>query len=164
MQRIISLLVRNKPGVLFRICGLISRRVFNIDSITVGVTDDCNLSRMTIVMMADDATMEQVKKQLLKLLDVKAVHELSGEQSVAREVALIKINVRDIDRKKLMNDVNAIFGRILDMGVHSATIELTGTCNHIDECIETLRNYGIIEIARTGMVALESGDLTLKEN
>ena len=164
MQRIISLLVTNRPGVLFRICGLISRRVFNIDSITVGVTDDHNLSRMTIVMKADDATIEQVKKQLLKLMDVKAVHELSGHLSIAREVALIKTNVRDIDRKKLMEDVNSMFGRILDMGEHSATIEITGTCNHIDDCIDTLRQYGIIEIARTGMVALESGDLTLKEN
>jgi len=157
MQRVISFIVSNQPGVLCRIAGLISRRGFNIESITVGVTDDPKLSRITIVMFAEDAIIEQVIKQLDKLLDVKAIREVPDEAGTIRELALIKVH-SGAKRKDFMDLVNSLWGVVLDMGDDSTTVQLTGTTMYINDGIEKLRKYGIIEIARTGMVALESGD------
>ncbi|MGI5849539.1 MAG: acetolactate synthase small subunit [Christensenellales bacterium] len=161
MQRVISFVVSNQPGVLCRISGLISRRGFNIESITVGVTDDPALSRITIVMFAEDSVIEQVVKQLDKLLDVKAIKEIPKEKGVLREIALVKVNVVGIDRKDFMEAVTARSGIVLDIGEKSTTVQLTGTITFINEGIEALKKFGIVEIARTGMVALESGDSQL---
>lgn len=159
-QRVISFIVSNQPGVLCRISGLISRRGFNIDSLTVGVTADPSLSRITIVMYADDSVIEQVIKQFDKLLDVKAIKEIPPEKGAMREVALMKLSLGD-DRRELMEDIAARGGVVLDIGETTTTIQLTGTVSFINESIETLRKYGIAEIARTGMVALERGDSVL---
>ena len=156
-QRVISFIVSNQPGVLSRISGLISRRGFNIDSLTVGVTSDPVLSRITIVMHADDAVIEQVIKQFDKLLDVKAIKEIPADKGAMREVALLKLYLSK-DRRQLMEDIAARGGVVLDIGETTATIQLTGTVSFINESIETLTKYGLAEIARTGMVALERGD------
>jgi acetolactate synthase-1/3 small subunit len=161
MQRVISFIVSNQPGVLCRISGLISRRGFNIESLTVGVTSDPGLSRITIVMYAEDAIIEQVIKQFDKLLDVKAIKEIPQDHGTMREIALVKVNVSGIDRKDFMKEVSARSGIVLDIGENTATIQFTGTISFINECIEVLREYGIVELARTGMVALESGDTRL---
>lgn len=158
MQRVISFIVTNQPGVLCRISGLISRRGFNIESLTVGVTSDPSLSRITIVMYAEDSVIEQVIKQLDKLLDVKAIKEIPQDKGTLREIALVKVNVFGIDKKEFMKDVSARAGIVLDIGDESATVQLTGTISFINDSIEALRQYGIVELARTGMVALECGD------
>jgi acetolactate synthase-1/3 small subunit len=159
-QRVISFIVSNQPGVLCRISGLISRRGFNIDSLTVGITADPALSRITIVMYADDAVIEQVIKQFDKLLDVMAIKEIPADKGAMREVALVKLHLNG-ERREMMEDVAARGGVVLDIGDATATIQLTGTVSFIDASIETLRRYGIAELARTGMVALERGDSVL---
>lgn len=161
MQRVISFIVSNQPGVLCRISGLISRRGFNIESITVGVTDNPDLSRITIVMVAEDAIIEQVVKQLDKLLDVKAIKEIPQGSGTSRELALVKVNAGVEDKKDLMDVVNSLWGIVLDIGQSTTTVQLTGTTVSINEGIDKLQKYGIVEIARTGMVALESGDTQL---
>lgn len=163
MQRVISFVVSNQPGVLCRISGLISRRGFNIESLTVGVTDDPGLSRITIVMDADDAVTEQVIKQFDKLLDVKAIKEIPKDRGTLREVALVKVSTAGKNRKDFMDAVTARGGIVLDMGENTTTVQLTGTISSINEGIEELNAYGIVELARTGMVALECGDTRLYE-
>lgn len=164
MQRVISFIVSNQPGVLCRISGLISRRGFNIESITVGVTSDPTLSRITIVMFAEDAIIEQVVKQLDKLLDVKAIKEVPKNEATVRELALVKVNASSVERKDVMEVVNSLWGVVLDIGDKTTTIQLTGTIQYINEGIDKLKKFGIVEIARTGMVALESGDKKLYKN
>lgn len=161
MQRVISFVVSNQPGVLCRISGLISRRGFNIESLTVGVTDDPELSRITIVMYADDSVTEQMIKQLDKQLDVKAIKEIPVDSGTLREIALIKVNTAGMSRKDFMDAVTARWGVVLDIGEKTTTVQLTGTISSINEGIEELKKYGIVEIARTGMVALECGDTKL---
>ena len=163
MQRVISFIVSNQPGVLCRVAGLISRRGFNIESITVGVTANPKLSRITIVMFAEDTVIEQMLKQLDKLLDVKAIKEIPQEEGTARELALIKVNTGP-SKKGFMDIVNSLWGTVLDIGDETTTIQLTGSCDYINESIDKLREYGISEIARTGMVALESGDEMLYDS
>jgi acetolactate synthase I/III small subunit len=160
-QRVISFIVSNQPGVLCRISGLISRRGFNIESLTVGVTDDSALSRITIVMYADDAVIEQVIKQFDKLLDVKAIKEIPQDRGTLREIALIKVSASGASTKDFMDDVTARWGIVLDIGEKTTTVQLTGTISSINEGIDALNKYGIVEIARTGMVALECGDTRL---
>ena len=156
-QRVISFIVSNQPGVLCRVAGLISRRGFNIESLTVGVTSNPELSRITIVMFAEDEIIEQVIKQLDKLLDVKAIMEIPEQKGVMREIALVK--ARTVGNSAgFMDDVASLFGIVLDVGNETTTVQLTGTISYINEGIKKLRKYDIIEVARTGMVALERGD------
>lgn len=161
MQRVISFVVSNQPGVLCRISGLISRRGFNIESLSAGITDDPALTRINIVMYADDSVIEQVIKQLDKQLDVKAIKEIPSERGTFREIALIKVNTAGVNRKDFMDAVTARSGVVLDIGEKTTTVQLTGTISSINEGIEELKKYGIVEIARTGMVALECGDTQL---
>ncbi len=161
MQRVISFIVSNQPGVLSRISGLISRRGFNIESLTVGVTSNPALSRITIVMFADDSVTEQVVKQFDKLLDVKAIKEIPSEDGIFREIALVKISTDGVEKKKLMADIESRAGIVLDIAEKCVTIQISGTISFIDESIELFRNYYIQELARTGMVALEMGDTQL---
>ncbi len=158
MQRVISFIVTNQPGVLSRVAGLISRRGFNIESLTVGVTDNPALSRITIVMFAQDAIIDQVIKQLDKLLDVKAIKEIPKDAGSLQELALVKVNSSGKNRREFMNLVNSRWGRVLDIGNDSITLQLTGTIDFINESIDLFKQYGIMEVARTGMVALEKGD------
>lgn len=158
MQRVISFIVSNQPGVLCRVAGLISRRGFNIESLTVGVTDNPKLSRITIVMFAEDAIIDQVIKQIDKLLDVKAIKEIPQDESSLQELALIKVNSSGKNRRAFIDLVNSRWGRVMDFGNETVTVRLTGTYDSINESIELFKEYGIVEMARTGMVALERGD------
>jgi len=161
-QRIISFIVSNEPGVLSRVSGLVSRRGFNIDSLTVGVTHNTDLSRITIVMTADEQIVQQVIKQLYKLIDVKHVKEIYEGQQTLSEVALIKVN-SEKNKVELMEKVGQLWGRVVDMGDMTTTIEITGRTDYINRSIEEFEPFGIEEIARTGMVALERGDDVLKK-
>lgn len=160
-ERVISFIVSNQPGVLCRISGLISRRGFNIESLTVGVTSNPQLSRITIVMYAEDSVIEQVVKQFDKLLDVKAIKEIEQDNGIFREIALIKLGTRGVDKRELIKDIELCKGVVLDIGEESVTVQLTGRIDHINDSIAQLRKYYILELARTGMVALESGDVQL---
>lgn len=156
-RHILSVLVKNSSGVLSRVSGLFSRRGYNIDSLTVGRTDNKDLSRMTITLTTDEAMIEQVKKQLSKLEDVKKVIELDGENSVFRELVLIKVNATEKDRAAI-NEVVRIFRcKIVDISMETLTIELTGDESKITALIELMDNYGIKELVRTGITALERG-------
>lgn len=159
--RVISLIVSNKSGVLNRISGLIGRRGYNIENITVGVTSDPALSRMTIVVKADESRLEQVIKQLDKLIDVKRIKYLPDEVGTFRELALVKVHSNNGDRMQVMNVVNKYNGTILDMGIETITVQLTGMAETIDNAISELTKYGVFEIARTGLTALERGDKNL---
>lgn len=158
-RHFISVLVSNHPGVLLRVSGLFSRRGYNIDSITVGVTENPEFSRMTVVVTADEATLEQIIKQLNKLFDVKKVRHLNPEQSTFREIALVKVSSEQ--GAALMNKINLNGNIIVDMGEKTVTIEVKGTQDEVSQAIILYKDFGIIEIARTGMVALERGDSKL---
>jgi acetolactate synthase-1/3 small subunit len=155
-RHVISVLVSNHPGVLLRVSGLFSRRGYNIDSITVGVTENPEFSRMTVVVTADEPTLEQIIKQLNKLFDVKKVRHLNPEQSTFREIALIKVSSEQ--GADLMNKINLSGNIIVDMGEKTVTIEVKGTQDEVSQAIKLYSDFGIVEIARTGMVALDRGD------
>ena len=156
---IISSLVENKPGVLFRITNLFRSRNFNIESITVGTTEQPDLSRMTITTKIDESTLDQLIKQLRKLIDVVEVIELDVPNTVYRELALIKMRTLDPATKMEITNYASIFrANILDIGKESITVEITGTPDKIDAFKNLIDHYGIIEMARTGVSALSRGD------
>jgi acetolactate synthase-1/3 small subunit len=156
---IISSLVENKPGVLFRITNLFRSRNFNIESITVGTTEQPDLSRMTITTKIDESTLDQLIKQLRKLIDVVEVIELDVPNTVYRELALIKMRTLDPATKMEITNYASIFrANILDIGRESITVEITGTPDKIDAFKNLIDHYGIIEMARTGVSALSRGD------
>lgn len=156
-RHVLSVLVKNSSGVLSRVAGLFSRRGYNIDSLTVGRTDNEELSRMTIALTTDEDMIEQVKKQLMKLEDVKKVIELDGENSVFRELVLIKVKADEKDRAAI-NEVVRIFRcKIVDISMETLTIELTGDESKVSALINLMNNYGIKELVRTGLTALERG-------
>jgi len=156
---IISSLVENKPGVLFRITNLFRSRNFNIESITVGTTEQPDLSRMTITTKIDETTLDQLIKQLRKLIDVVEVIELDVPNTVYRELALIKMRTLDPATKMEITNYASIFrANILDIGKKSITVEITGTPDKIDAFKNLIDHYGIIEMARTGVSALSRGD------
>lgn len=156
-RHVLSVLVKNSSGVLSRVAGLFSRRGYNIDSLTVGRTDNEELSRMTIALTTDEDMIEQVKKQLIKLEDVKKVIELDGENSVFRELVLIKVKANEKDRAAI-NEVVRIFRcKIVDISMETLTIELTGDESKVSALINLMENYGIKELVRTGLTALERG-------
>lgn len=156
---IISSLVENKPGVLFRITNLFRSRNFNIESITVGTTEQPDLSRMTITTKIDESTLDQLIKQLRKLIDVVEVIELDVPNTVYRELALIKMRTSDPATKMEITNYASIFrANILDIGKESITVEITGTPDKIDAFKNLIDHYGIIAMARTGVSALSRGD------
>ncbi|MEA3490090.1 MAG: acetolactate synthase small subunit [Candidatus Omnitrophota bacterium] len=154
---VISALVENKFGVLARVAGLFSSRGFNIDSLAVGETEDPDISRMTIVVKADEKIFEQVKKQLNKLIDVIRVQDFTGGEYVDRELILIKVKAGSTTvREKIVHIVDSTGAEIVDIGKRSVTVEDSGDEHRIKALIELLRPYGILEIARTGKIALQS--------
>ena len=156
--KVISVLVENKPGVLHAIANLFRRRNFNIESITVGPTQETNTSRMTITISGDEKTIDQVVKQVAKQIDVLKVSELSQGSFVMRELALVKVNVPSSkERSDIINCVEVFRGRIIDVSTDSLTVEITGTPDKIDAFLNLMRTYGIIELARTGITALARG-------
>ena len=152
---VISFIVENKPGVLFKVTWLIRRRNFNIESISVGPTENPNHSRMTITLYGDEEVVEQVIKQLRKLIDVVKVSRLDPENTVIRELALVKVSVADQKtRADLDYYVRTFRGRVVDVAPQAAIVEVTGTPEKIDAFIELMRSFGIKELARTGATAL----------
>jgi len=156
--RVIAALVENKPGVLHSVSNMFRRRGFNIESITVGRTEQEDLSRMTITVKGDEKTLEQIVKQMNKLIDVVKVSQLEPENIVTRELALIKINIPDNkSRSDVINCVDVFRGRVVDVSPEALTIEITGTPDKIDAFLNLMRTYGIMELARTGLTALSRG-------
>jgi len=152
---VLSVLVENKFGVLARVAGLFSARGFNIDSLAVGETEDPGISRMTIVVDADEKILEQIKKQLNKLIDVIKVQDLTGRDFVGIELILIKVKAENTKvREKIIKVVDSTGAEVVDIGKKTLTIEETGEEHKIKALIELLRPYGILEIARTGKIAL----------
>ncbi|HHW66907.1 MAG: acetolactate synthase, small subunit [Defluviitaleaceae bacterium] len=161
---VLSVLVENHSGVLSRVSGLFSRRGYNIDSLSVGETEDPNVSRMTIVVRGDEYILEQIKKQLNKLIDVIKVIELKPEQSVYRELVLIKVGVATHQRPEVIEIVNIFRGRIVDVASESLMIEITGDEAKVSALISMLEPYGIKEMIRTGLTALERGNKEIKQH
>ena len=158
MQRkVFQLLVNNAAGVLSRITGLFSRRGYNIESITAGVTADPRYSRITIVTSGDDEILEQIEKQLGKLVDVCDIKELKPEESVYRELVLIKIKASAQQRQNIISVVNVFRANIIDVGAESLIVEMTGNQGKIEAFIDLLEGYEILEIARTGIAGLGRG-------
>ena len=156
--KVISVLVENKPGVLHGIANLFRRRNFNIESITVGPTEQPAVARMTITIKENEKTIEQVVKQVAKLIDVLKVDELSQGTFVMRELALIKVNVPSPkERSDIINCVNVFRGRAIDVSTDSLTVEITGTPDKIDAFLNLMKTFGVIELARTGITALARG-------
>jgi acetolactate synthase I/III small subunit len=156
--KVISVLVENKPGVLHTIANLFRRRNFNIESITVGPTQQRDISRMTITINGDEKTIDQVVKQVAKQIDVLKVSELEQGNFVMRELALIKVNVPSAkERSDIINCVDVFRCRIIDVSTDSLTVEITGTPDKIDAFLNLMKSYGVIELARTGITALARG-------
>jgi acetolactate synthase-1/3 small subunit len=156
--KVIAALVENKPGVLHSVANMFRRRDFNIESITVGRTEQEDISRMTITVKGDEKTLEQVVKQMSKLIDVVKVSRLEPENIVTRELALIKVNIPDNkSRSDVINCVEVFRGRVVDVAPEALTIEITGTPDKIDAFLNLMRTYGIMELARTGLTALSRG-------
>lgn len=157
-KHLLSVLVENHAGVLSRVAGLFSRRGFNIDSLAVGVTEDPSISRMTIVVDGDDHIVEQVSKQLGKLIDVKMIKKLDESESVRRELALIKVNASSATRSEIVQIVEIFRGKIIDVSEASLTIEISGELDKITALEDLIRPFGIRETVRTGTIALERGN------
>ncbi len=161
--KIISVLVENKPGVLHSVANLFRRRNFNIESITVGPTEQKETARMTITVNGDQKTLEQVVKQLAKLIDVLKVEELEHGNLVMREMALVKIKVPSLkERSDIINCVEVFRARVIDISTDSLTVEITGTPDKIDAFLNLMKPFGIIELARTGITALARGAKSVK--
>ena len=162
MKRTLSVLVENQPGVLSRIAGLFGRRGFNIQSLAVGVTQDPRLSRMTIVVDGDERVLEQVEKQLNKLVNVLKVSALEDPCSIGRELALVKVHAPPAQRPAIMQVVDIFRAKIVDVARRSLVIEVTGDEDKVSAIIELLREFGIMEVVRTGKIAMARGSKSLK--
>jgi acetolactate synthase I/III small subunit len=158
----ISVLVNDEPGVLARVANLFGRRGFNIDSITVGAAEERGLSRMVIVTTGDEKTIEQVMKQLHKLIDVIKVQLLSNSPMVAREIALLKVDAGPSTRAEISGIVEPFRAAIVDVGPQSMIVQATGDSEKIDALTELLRPYGIRELSRTGITAMSRGVAAVK--
>ncbi len=161
-EHLISALVENRPGVLARISGMFAARGFNIASLAVGSTTDPEVSRMTIVCRGDDRVMEQIIKQLRKIIDVIRVSDLREREHVEREMILIKVQCSKESRSEIMQIVDIFRGRIIDVHHESVIVEINGTQDKNNALIELLEPFGILEIARTGRIALFRGPEILK--
>lgn len=157
MQKIISILVEDKPGVLMRIAGLFFRRGFNIDALSVGSTEMAGKSRFTITVNGDEAVLEQVRKQVQKLLNVHRTAEHDSHNSLLREYALIKIKFTDQTRTEILHLVDFFGGRLIDIFEETAIIEISEEESRIDTLFKRLETYGIIESLRTGKVSMFRG-------
>jgi acetolactate synthase-1/3 small subunit len=157
-SRLLSVLVDNKPGVLQRVASMIRRRGFNIDSLSVGPTEDDTISRMTITVHVGRQQAEQATKQLAKLIDVITIDDITGLRNVAHELVLVRMHAPPGERTEVLHLVDIFRGRVVDVAANSVIIEVTGSAEKIDNFIELMRPYGIKELARSGVVALVRGD------
>ena len=157
MRHVLSALVQNQPGVLAHVSGMLASRGFNIDSLAVGETEDTNLSRMTFVVNGDDAELEQVRKQLDKIVTVVRVQDISSEDFVERDLMIIKVKAGPQQRNEIVLLVEMFRGRVVDISPTNLMIEISGQERKIEAFIEMMRTYGIVELARTGRIALVRG-------
>jgi acetolactate synthase I/III small subunit len=160
MEHTLIALVEDKPGVLSRVASLFRRRAFNIDSLTVGHTDQPGISRMTIVMNSDNVSAERVTSYLYKLVNVIQVEDVSTRPTVNRDLAMIKVGVSPTNRTEIIQLVDVFRARIVDVANDSMIVEITGDEEKIDGFVDVLRPYGIIEMVRTGMVSMLRGAVT----
>ena len=156
-QTVLSMLVDNTSGVLSRVAGLFSRRGYNIESLTVGVTADPRFSRMTVVVRGDEVIIEQIENQLRKLVDVVDIKKLLDKESVSRELILLKVRAQADDRQAIIAVANIFRANIEDVAPDSLIIELTGNQSKLDAFIGLLSGYEILELARTGITGLSRG-------
>jgi acetolactate synthase I/III small subunit len=157
MRHVLSALVQNQPGVLAHISGMLASRGFNIDSLAVGETEKPDLSRMTFVVHGDDNVLEQVRKQLDKIVTVVKVHDISSEDFVERDLMLIQVHSTGAQRSEISLMVEMFRGRVVDISADTLMIEISGREQKIEAFIELMRPYGIVELARTGRIALVRG-------
>jgi acetolactate synthase-1/3 small subunit len=159
----LSVLVENKPGVLARIAGLFSRRGFNIDSLAVGPTENPDVSRMTIVVGVEDLPLEQVTKQLNKLVEVIKIVELDPNASVSRELLMVKVKADVDNRGKVLDAVQLFKGRVVDVSPDAVTIEITGNADKLSDFLRVIEPFGIRELVQSGMVAISRGPRSISE-
>ncbi|OHB34307.1 MAG: acetolactate synthase small subunit [Planctomycetes bacterium GWA2_40_7] len=157
MKHIISVLVENKVGVLSRITGLFSSRGFNIESLAVGETENMAISRMTIVVSGDESILEQVRKQLGKIIDTIKVTDFTGSDYVERNLMLIKVNATQGKRSEIIELVDVFRGKIIDIGQKDMIVEISGPEDRLEAVLNLLRPFGIKEVARTGRIAMNRG-------
>jgi acetolactate synthase-1/3 small subunit len=158
MRHTIAVLVKDHPGVLARVAGLFTRRGFNIESLAVGHTEENNISRMTIIVEGDERALEQITKQLNKLIDVIRVRDILPLNSVERELALIKVNTNSLaNRSEIIQMIDIFRAKIIDVNSQMMTIETTGTEDKVNALIELLKPFGLKEVVRTGKIALFRG-------
>ena len=162
-RHVLSALVQNQPGVLAHISGMLASRGFNIDSLAVGETEDPHLSRMTFVVMGDAKVLDQIRKQLEKIVTVVKVQDISGEDYVERDLMLVKVNARAEERSEIMEFVDIFRGRVVDVGPTQIMVEISGTERKIEAFIELMRPYGIVELVRTGRIAMVRAKLKVEE-
>lgn len=163
MRTILSVLVENKAGVLSRTAGLFARRGYNIESLAVGETANTEISRMTIVVDGDERVVEQVEKQLNKQIDVIKVRVLDQEESTRRELALIKVNATPQNRGQVMDVAAIMKAEVVDLSPSTMTIEISDRPERVKLILSMLEPYGIIELVRTGMIALQKGSIAIAE-
>ena len=161
MRHVISALVMNEPGVLAHVAGMFSARGFNIDSLVVGRTEDAGLSRMTIVVNADDRILEQVRKQLAKIVTVVRVRDYKDLPFVERDLALIKISTPPGKRSEVLELVDLFRGHVVDVGATTVMVQIAGEEEKIDAFVDLVRGFGIKELARTGVIAMPRGSSTV---
>jgi acetolactate synthase-1/3 small subunit len=159
MRHVLSALVQNQPGVLATIAGMLHSRGFNIDSLAVGETETHNLSRMTFVVHGDDTVLDQVRKQLDKIVTVVRVDDISSENFVERDLMLIKVKCAAPQRPEVFQLSESFRGRVVDIQHGNVLIEISGTEGKVEAFIELMRPYGILELARTGRIALVRGEV-----
>jgi acetolactate synthase-1/3 small subunit len=157
MRHVLSALVQNQPGVLAHIAGMLASRAFNIDSLAVGETENPDLSRMTFVVHGDDAELDQVRKQLDKIVTVVRVMDISSENHVERDLMLIKVRAEPAQRTEIALLVEMFRARVVDITLTTIMIEISGQESKIEAFIELMRPFGIVELARTGRIALIRG-------
>ena len=157
MKQTISVLVENQAGVLNRITGLFSRRAFNIESLAVGVTDDPTVSRITIIVDSGNSVVEQVEKQLNKLIEVIKVRTIPEDKMIGRELVLLKVNATNKTRQDIMTICDIMGAKVDDISPNSLTLELSATPDRIDTFEAMLRPFSILEVVRTGVIALQKG-------
>lgn len=157
MKQTVSILVENHAGVLSRISGLFARRGFNIESLAVGTTEDPSISRVTIVVDGDAYTLEQVEKQLNKLIDVITLRKLPADRAVSRELMLIKVRTGTASRDEIVRIAAGAGARVCDDSESSLTVEIADSTEKIEALLDELRPYGFLEVVRTGSIALEKG-------
>ncbi len=163
MAQIIAVLVEDKPGVLNRVASLFRRRGFNIESLTVGVTESPGISRMTIVAETDSVGAERLRLYLYKLVNVIQVEILTDASKMCRNLAMIKVKAKSADRTQIMQLVDVFRARVVDVATESLIIEVTGDDEKLDSIVDVLQPFGILEMVRTGMVAMERGSKSLAD-